>query len=106
MDRRDLLAKYARENLAKPEAASESAIESAASLADSIVGARKVGEAAWLDIAYFRLRALLKCEISEVDMELYNKAVSLVKSAPLEADDGAIVSHIARTAPRKNRWLA
>jgi hypothetical protein len=104
MDLQAALREKADVSLANPAAVTDGDIEAALREANDLCGARKVIDTARLDIAYFRLQLRLKCDITELDNELYKQALQIAKSSPIEGAIGAAYNGVAKVKQRRSKW--
>jgi hypothetical protein len=95
----------ARRMLANASKVTGADIEAAVREAGDLCAGRGVSDTVGLDIAYYRLQIRLKCDISELDNEMYQAALKIVRASPLEAPN-AKYNGVAKVVQRDSRWAS
>ena len=94
----------AQAGVSNPSLVTQDLMTAAMSEADELIGNKIISDTVKLDIAYFRLMLMIKKDsVSDLEVELYDKAIKSVKSAPSQVE-GEVVHKIIRVGQRKNSW--
>lgn len=96
----------AKAALSNPNEVTSEALELALLEADEIVDNKVVSTALKVDIAYFRLMLILKKGgIDEDEIKLYDKALLMLKNAPIKSGDTLQINSTAKVVQREKTWI-
>lgn len=106
MDILQRLENRAKAALSNPNEVTSEALELALLEADEIIDNKVVSTALKVDIAYFRLILMLKKGgVDEEEIKLYDKALLMLKNAPVKSDDSLQINSTAKVVQRSKSWI-
>lgn len=100
------LEKRAKLALSNPAEVTSEALELALLEADELIENKVISDALKTDIAYFRLILMLKKGgVDEDEIKLYDKALLMLKNAPIKSSEDKQINSTAKVVQRIKTWI-
>jgi len=106
MDTLERLRIRAKAGLSNPALVTDELLNASLEEASEIIDTKAVNDTLRLDIAYFRfILSVQKDGVSELDVQLYSKALAALKAAPEQVNSSTTqVASPAYVGKRSNNW--